>query len=118
MLALSNRSTDPAAFDTYYAETHTPIAKKIPGLRSFLVSIGPIVAPDGSPAPYHQIAELIFDSMTDLRAGLSSPEGRASAGVSLTPYETRDAWHGSPHPPIRMYPDTDTSVPRCARGNG
>lgn len=100
VLAQYNRPTDPTAFDTYYAETHTPITKKIPGLRSFLVSTGPIAAPDGSPAPYHLIAELIFDSMADLQAGLSSAEGRAAArdlrnfagaGVSMTIYETHDA---------------------------
>lgn len=100
MLVLYNRPTDPTAFDTYYAEKHTPLAKKIPGLRSFIVSTGKIVAPDGTPSPYHQIAELIFDSMADLQAGLASPEGRAAAGdlrnfagagVSLTVYETRDA---------------------------
>lgn len=100
VLVQYNRPADPAAFDTYYAETHTPIAKKIPGLRSFLVSTGPIAAPDGSPAPYHQIAELIFDSMADLQAGMSSPEGRdtardlrnfAGAGASMTIYETREA---------------------------
>jgi uncharacterized protein (TIGR02118 family) len=99
LLVLYNRPTDAAAFDKYYAETHTPIAKKIPGLRSFVVSTGAIVAPDGSPAPYQQIAELIFDSVADLQAGLASPEGRATAsdlrnfagaGVSLTVYETRE----------------------------
>ena len=26
---------DPAAFDKYYAETHIPLAKKMPGLRKF-----------------------------------------------------------------------------------
>lgn len=99
LLVIYNRPTDPAAFDAYYAETHTPLAKKIPGVR-LVVSTGPIVAPDGSPAPYHQIAELIFDSMADLQAGLASPEGRAAAGdvrnfasggVSFTIYETREA---------------------------
>lgn len=99
LLVMYNRPTDPAAFDAYYAETHTPLAKTIPGAQ-IVVSTGPIVAPDGSPAPYHQIAELIFDSMADLQAGLSSPEGRATAedlrnfagaGVSLTIYETREA---------------------------
>ena len=100
VLVMYNHPTDPAAFDAYYAETHTPIAKKIPGLRSLLLSTGPIVMPDGSPSPYHQIAELIFDSMADLQAALTSPEGRATAGdlrnfagagVSLTIYETREA---------------------------
>lgn len=70
----------------------------MPGLR-LVVSAGPIVAPDGSPAPYHRIAELIFDSMAELQAGLASPEGHAAAGdlrnfasggVSFAIYETRE----------------------------
>ena len=32
---------DPAAFDKHYAETHIPLAKKMPGLRKFQVSQGP-----------------------------------------------------------------------------
>ncbi len=100
MFVMYNHPTDPAAFDTYYAEIHTPLAKKIPRMRSLVVSSGPIVAPDGSPSPSHQIAELTFDSMADLQAGMSSPEGRetagdlrnfAGAGVTLLVYETREA---------------------------
>lgn len=100
LLVLYNHPTDPAAFDSYYAETHTPIAKTIPNMRSLVVSTGPIVAPDGSRSPYHQIAELTFDSMADLHAALSSPAGRttagdlrnfAGAGVTLVTYETREA---------------------------
>jgi uncharacterized protein (TIGR02118 family) len=100
VLVMYNHPTDPAAFDTYYAETHTPIAKRMPGLRSLLLSTGTIMMPDGSASPYHQIAELIFDSMADLQAALASPEGSATAkdlrnfagaGVSLTIYETREA---------------------------
>lgn len=100
ILVLYNRPTDPATFDTYYAGTHTPIVKTIPGLRSLVVSAGPIVAPDGAPASYHQIAELTFDSMADLQAAMASPEGVATArdlrnfagaGVTLAVYETREA---------------------------
>jgi uncharacterized protein (TIGR02118 family) len=100
LLVLYNHPTDPAAFDRYYAETHTPIAKTIPHMRSFAVSTGPIVAPDGSRSPYHQVAELIFDSRSDLQAGMASSAGRttagdlrnfAGAGVTLLVYETREA---------------------------
>ena len=100
LLVMYNHPTDPSASDTHYTEIHTALVKKIPGIRSFIVSTGPIVAPDGSPSPYHQIAELIFDSMTDLQSGMSSSEGRetagdlrnfAGAGVALVVYETREA---------------------------
>lgn len=100
LLVLYNRPTDPEAFDAYYAGTHTPIAKTLPHVRSFVVSTGSIVAPDGSQSRYHQIAEFTFDSMTDLQAAMASPAGRttagdlrnfAGAGVTLLVYETREA---------------------------
>ena len=69
---------DPAAFDAHYAETHAPIASKIPGLRRF--EWGKVVGtPDGSPAPYYYLAELCFDDLAALQAGMGSAEGQAAA---------------------------------------
>jgi uncharacterized protein (TIGR02118 family) len=69
---------DPAAFDSYYAETHVPLAQKIPGLRRF--EAGKVLGtPDGSPAPYYLIAELAFDDPEQLQAAMESQEGRATA---------------------------------------
>lgn len=79
LIVLYNPPTDPQAFDDYYEKTHTPLAKKIPGLRALEVSSGPINSPQG-PAPYHRVAILTFDSMADLQAGMGSPEGRAAGG--------------------------------------
>lgn len=74
---LYNAPADPAAFDKYYYETHVPIAKKIPGLRGYTVSTGGIQAVAGT-AP-HLVAILHFDSMSDIAAALTSPEGQATA---------------------------------------
>ena len=41
MLVLYGTPTDPTAFDARYAR-HVPLAQKVPGLRSFEVSRGPI----------------------------------------------------------------------------
>ena len=76
-IALYNPPADAAAFDRYYYANHVPIAKRIPGLRSYAVSDGAIVTPTG-PAPYHLVAVLEFDSMAAIGAALSSPEGRAT----------------------------------------
>ena len=78
ILVLYNAPADPAAFDRYYHQTHIPIAKKIPGLRSHVVSNGPVQALAGT-AP-HLVAILQFDSMVDVDAALTSPEGQAAAG--------------------------------------
>src|SRR5271168_5292153 len=70
---------DPAAFDKYYAETHIPLAKKIPGLRKYQVSQGPVATPAG-PSGFHLIATLTFDSMAAIQNAFASAEGQAAAG--------------------------------------
>ena len=70
---------DPAAFDKYYVETHIPLAKKMPGLRKYTVSKGPVATPAG-PSGNHLIATLTFDSMAAVQAAFGSAEGRAAAG--------------------------------------
>ncbi|MBX9614525.1 MAG: EthD family reductase [Brevundimonas sp.] len=89
--------TDPAAFDRHYAEIHVPLARKLPGLRRFELSDGPVMTPEG-PAGVHLIAILTFDSLEALAAASASPEGQAAAadvatfatgGATLLMYETR-----------------------------
>jgi uncharacterized protein (TIGR02118 family) len=70
---------DPAAFDRYYAETHIPLAKKMPGLRKYQVSQGAVATPAG-PSGVHLIAMLTFDNMAAVQAAFGSPEGQAAAG--------------------------------------
>ncbi|GGL83593.1 ethyl tert-butyl ether degradation protein EthD [Deinococcus aerolatus] len=70
--------TDPAQFDAYYRETHTPLVHKIPGLVRF-EDAHVVATPDGSPPPYFLIAELYFDNMESFQAGMASPEGQATA---------------------------------------
>jgi uncharacterized protein (TIGR02118 family) len=70
---------DSAAFDAYYAETHIPLAKKMPGLRKYQISQGAVATPAG-PSGVHLIATLTFDSMAAVQAAFGSPEGQAAAG--------------------------------------
>jgi uncharacterized protein (TIGR02118 family) len=97
LLVLYNQPADPAEFDRYYFETHIPLAKKVPGLRSYIVSAGKPAMMVGSVSP-HLVAELEFDSMDALQAGMASPEGQAAAadaakfaqaGVTLLVFDTR-----------------------------
>jgi uncharacterized protein (TIGR02118 family) len=69
---------DRAAFDRYYFETHLPIAKKIPGLRKYEVSQGPVVTPAG-PSSFHLIATLHFDDLAAIQNAFASAEGQAAA---------------------------------------
>lgn len=77
--ALYRPPTDAAAFDRYYLERHVPLAKTLPGLRSYEVTRGPIATMSGA-APYHLIAVLGFDSRAAIDAALASPQGQATAG--------------------------------------
>jgi uncharacterized protein (TIGR02118 family) len=79
LLVAYGKPQDTDTFDAYYANTHAPLAEKIPGLRQF--EHGKVLGtPDGSDAPYYFLATLYFDSPEDLQAGLSSAEGQAAAG--------------------------------------
>jgi uncharacterized protein (TIGR02118 family) len=80
---------DPAAFDEYYANTHAPLAEKIPNLRRF--ETGKVLGtPDGSAAPFYFIAELSFDDVDQLQAAMGSSEGQA-AGSDVANFATGGA---------------------------
>jgi uncharacterized protein (TIGR02118 family) len=77
LIAMYRKPADPAAFDRYYFGRHVPLAKTIPGLRSYEVTRGPIMGLDG-PAPFHLIATLTFDSMDAIKAAVASAAGKAT----------------------------------------
>jgi uncharacterized protein (TIGR02118 family) len=98
LLALYKKPADAAAFDAYYYDTHVPLAKKIPGLRRYRVTAGPVMTPQGE-APYHLLAFLEFDSADAIQSGMGTPEGQAAAadlgkfaqaGVDLMIVDTRE----------------------------
>jgi uncharacterized protein (TIGR02118 family) len=97
VIALYKKPADPAAFDAHYQATHIPLAKTLPGLRSYHISRGPIGTPAGE-APLHLVAVLEFDSLAAIQAALGSPEGAATAadlgnfamaGVDLLMFDTQ-----------------------------
>jgi len=78
LIALYKKPADAAAFNSYYFSTHVPIAKKVPGLKRYEVSAGPVVTPQGE-SPFHLAAVLSFGLMGALQQALRSPEGVAAA---------------------------------------
>jgi uncharacterized protein (TIGR02118 family) len=68
---------DPDAFVRYYADTHTALALAIPGMLRFEAARG-VGTPEGGATPYQRIAELTFEDMDALEAGLASEEGQAA----------------------------------------
>lgn len=98
LVALYKKPSDAAAFNAYYFSTHVPIAKKIPGLRRYEVSAGPVATPQGD-STYHLASILSFDSLAAIQQTLNSPEGQAAAGdlanfaqagVELLVFESKD----------------------------
>lgn len=78
LVVLYKNPADAKAFDAYYFATYVPIAKKIPGLRKYDVSRGPIATPAG-PSNLHLVATLHFDDLAAIQSAFSSPEGKAAA---------------------------------------
>jgi uncharacterized protein (TIGR02118 family) len=89
VVVLYKTPKDTAAFDKHYFEKHVPIAKKIPGLRKFAVSQGPVATPAG-PSGFHLIAILTFDNLAAIQAGFGSAEGQA-AGADVQTFATGGA---------------------------
>ena len=88
---------DPAAFDSYYRDTHTPLAVQMPGLVR--LTTGHTQSMDPShPAPY-LVAQLDFDSEQAMGEAFASEEGTATArdvpkfasgGAVMTHYEVNE----------------------------
>jgi uncharacterized protein (TIGR02118 family) len=78
LIALYGTPDDAVAFDQYYFQTHVPIAKRLPGLRSYQITRGPVLSPNG-PSPWYLVAMLAFDSMQAIQSAIASPEGQATA---------------------------------------
>ncbi len=77
LIALYKMPEDKAAFDKHYDEVHTPLVKKMPGLRK--LEIARITgAPIGEPKHY-LICDMYFDNQDSVQAALASPEGKATA---------------------------------------
>lgn len=78
MVVIWKNPKDVAAFDRHYFETHIPLAKKLPGLRKYEVSQGPIVTPHGT-SDFHLVATLHFDDLAAIKTAFASPEGEICA---------------------------------------
>ena len=74
LFAIYQQPRDPAAFDRYYFETHVPLAKTVPGLRSYEITRGDVMGMAGKHGAY-LVAILEFDSMAAIAAAMASPQG-------------------------------------------
>jgi uncharacterized protein (TIGR02118 family) len=72
MIVIYKMPKDVDAFERHYFEKHVPLAKKLPGLRKYEVSHGPITSPAG-PTDAWMIATLYFDDIW-LPSGMPSQQ--------------------------------------------
>jgi uncharacterized protein (TIGR02118 family) len=76
---LYGHPADPGAFESYYANTHLPLAAAITGVRRTEFSLVSGAA-DGSRSPYYRIAELYFDDMDHMQQVMGSAEAKVAVG--------------------------------------
>jgi len=97
LLVMYKTPKDAAAFNKHYDEKHVPIAKRLPGLRKYEVSQGPVATPAG-PSSYHLVVILHFDNLAAIQNAFGSAEGQAAVadvqnfatgGVDIFMFDTR-----------------------------
>jgi uncharacterized protein (TIGR02118 family) len=77
IVSLHGQPVDPAEFDRYYRDVHTPLVQRIPGVRN--IRFGRVVGGnDGAPAPYYLVSEVYFDDAAALAAAGDTPEMAAA----------------------------------------
>ena len=82
LIALYKQPAEPQAFDKIYFGEHIPLAKQIPGLQ--LVEVSKITGAPDAPPQYYLMAELYFENMDAIKAGLESPEGKAAQAQAMS----------------------------------
>lgn len=65
LIALYNQPENKEAFDDHYQNVHTPVTKKIPGLRKMEVT--KIVGAPTGESPYYLLCEMYYDDMDALK---------------------------------------------------
>ncbi|WP_217586291.1 EthD family reductase [Lentibacillus saliphilus] len=76
LIALYKQPEDQKAFDDHYFNVHTPLTKKIPGLRDMKVT--KIVGSPMGKSDYYLLCEMYYDDHESLKAAMKTDEGKAS----------------------------------------
>lgn len=77
LVAMYKKPSDMDAFETHYREIHTPLARKMPGLKR--IEVSHFTGSPGGEPKYYMMAELYFDDQGAMMAALNSDEGKAAA---------------------------------------
>jgi len=63
-------------FAKYWLERHAPLAKRMPGLRKYVVNV--VKRPPNREPDYHGVVELWFDDVASMKKAFASSEGVAT----------------------------------------
>jgi uncharacterized protein (TIGR02118 family) len=107
LVVMYKTPTDPKAFDKHYSETHISIAKRIPGLRKYEISQGPVMTP-GGPSAYHMVATLRFNDMAAIQQAFASADGQAAVADARPAASTYSCSTTARREP-RAHPQTSNS---------
>lgn len=77
LIALYKQPEDAGKFDEHYYGTHTPIVKKIPGLRR--TEVTKITGALGGESKYYLMCEMYFDDREALKASLKTGEMKTAS---------------------------------------
>jgi len=72
MIAIFKVPSDVESFDKYYQEIHTPLTKKVPGIKEFRVS--KVFGTPRGKSDLHLISEVVFATKEDFKMAMNSPE--------------------------------------------
>jgi len=61
-------------FAKYWLDTHAPLARKMPGLRKYVVNL--VKRPPNREPEYNGVVELWFDDRDGMKKAFASPEGQ------------------------------------------
>lgn len=75
---LYGHPTDPAVFETYYADTHAPLARSMKGVNRMEFTKF-IPGPDGAAPAFYRMAELVFTDPGAMQQAMESTEGKATS---------------------------------------
>ncbi len=96
LVSLHGHPDDPAEFERYYRDVHTPLVQRIPGVRN--IRYGRVVGRDSAP-PYYLVSDVYFDDAaaleaaqgtTEMAAALADVPNFATGGVTIMVCEYED----------------------------
>ena len=80
LIAIYKKPQDMEKFESHYKDNHTPLVRKVPGLKE--IRLNRVTGTPGGESDLHLIAELCFETKDDFKAAMKSEENMA-AGKDL-----------------------------------